>query len=551
MTSLVQQVDWLAVGPPLVVALTAVAALVAGVVAPAAAIRRGLVTWLSLAGLVVALLLLLPLRGSTRSVFCAPDSGGAGEACSYVVDTTTLVFQLVAAGGAALVVLLSATATWTAAEPARPETSSTDAEVSVDGGASAGHLPTGEYHFLLLASAAGAMTIAGARDLVTLVVALELVSLPAFALVGLRRDRRSAEAALKFFLVSVVSVTVMLLGVSLIYGVTGAVHVDRIAAALAPAAAGESRLTGVAAVGVVLTLVGLAFKVSAVPFHFWVPDTYVGAPVAVAAYLSVVSKAAGLVGLLLVVSLAFPSYAGVWSPLVGVLAAVTMTVGNLVALRQQTAVRLLAWSSIAQAGYLLVPLGAVSAVTGSGGVTSAGGRSADVAEVLAATVAYLLIYAVLNLGAFGVVTSVIGSGTGAEGRGVRLEDYRGMIRRDPARAVALAFFLLALAGLPPGVAGLFAKVVIFRAAVESGAGWLAVVVAVNVVIGLAYYLPWTARLFMPAVGTAPSTDADHGRRVPWPAMLAIGVTAVLGIVLSVAPGVALDVLPQLPLALSR
>ncbi|REF37146.1 NADH-quinone oxidoreductase subunit N [Thermasporomyces composti] len=553
MTSLVQPVDWLAVGPPLVVALTAVAALVASVVAPATAIRRGLVTWLSLGGLVVALLLLLPLLGTTRSVFCAPDSRGAGEACSYVVDTTTLVFQLVAAGGAALVVLLSATATWTAAEPARPETSSTDAEVSVDGGTSAGHLPTGEYHFLLLASAAGAMTIAGARDLVTLVVALELVSLPAFALVGLRRDRRSAEAALKFFLVSVVSVAVMLLGVSLVYGVTGAVHFDRIAAALASesTAAGESRLTGVAAVGVVLTLVGLAFKVSAVPFHFWVPDTYVGAPVAVAAYLSVVSKGAGLVGLLLVVSLAFPSYAGVWSPIVGVLAAVTVTVGNLVALRQQTAVRLLAWSSIAQAGYLLVPLGAVSAVTGSGGVTSAGGRSADVAEVLAATVAYLLIYAVLNLGAFGVVTSVIGSGTGAEGRGVRLEDYRGMIRRDPARAVALAFFLLALAGLPPGVAGLFAKVVIFRAAVESGAGWLAVVVAVNVVIGLAYYLPWTARLFMPAVGTAPSTDADHGRRVPWPAMLAIGVTAVLGIVLSVAPGVALDVLPQLPLALSR
>jgi NADH-quinone oxidoreductase subunit N len=274
--------------------------------------------------------------------------------------------------------------------------------------------------------------------------------------------------------------------------------------------------------------------------------------------LSVVSKAAGLVGLLLVVSLAFPSYAGVWSPIVGVLAAVTMTVGNLVALRQRTAVRLLAWSSIAQAGYLLVPLGAASAAMAGGATSGASGGVSDgvSAAVLAATAAYLLIYAVINLGAFGVVASVIGSGARTDGRGVRLEDYRGMVGRDPVRAVALAFFLLALAGLPPGVAGLFGKVVIFQAAVDGGVGWLAFVMAANVVIGLAYYLPWTARLFMPAVATAtaPSTgeaDTGLGRRAPWPAMLAIGVTAVLGVALSVAPGVALDVLQQLPLASSR
>ncbi|MGH3491434.1 MAG: NADH-quinone oxidoreductase subunit N, partial [Actinopolymorphaceae bacterium] len=511
-----------------------------------------------------------------------PLSGPA--TCSYVVDHTTLVFQLLAAGGAAIVVLLSAR------------------------GMLGSRIPTGEYHFLLLCSASGAMILAGARDLITLVVALELVSLPAFALVGLRGgDRRSAEAALKFFLVSVVSVAVMLFGVSLVYGVTGTVYLAEIDAALRDGAGpAGSGLGGVAAVGVVLTLVGLAFKVAAVPFHFWVPDTYVGAPVPVAAYLSVVSKAAGFVGLLLVVSIAFPSYAGVWAPVVAVLAALTMTLGNLVALRQRNAVRLLAWSSVAQAGYLLVPLGAV----GSGGAAKG---------LLAATVAYLLIYAVVNLGAFAVVALAVGArgfgvrgtvrgtgaagtgaaGTGAAGTGAAgagagrlLADYRGLAWTRPVLACALAFFLLALAGLPPGVIGLFGKVVIFRAAIDGGAGWLAVVMAVNVVIALAYYLHWAALLFLPpAAAVRPAEDVrttedvgpaegvrpsggvrpssgerpTEGERapeavrpapavargrvaVPWPAGIAVGLLAVLGVVLSVAPNLVLDVLDVVRLA---
>ncbi len=528
---LVQPVDWLAVGPPLAVALTAIAVLLVGVFAPAGA-RRGAVTWTSLAGIAVGLVLLLPLRGGVREVFCT--GGQANEfvgppSCSYVVDATTLVFQLLALGGVAVVVLLSTRETL------------------------GGGLPTGEYHFLLLASASGAMTLAAARDLITLVVALELVSLPAFALVGLRGgDRRSAEAALKFFLVSVVSVAVMLFGVSLVYGVTGTVYLDQIAVALdTDLARGPA---AVAAVGVVLTLVGLAFKVAAVPFHFWVPDTYVGAPVPVAAYLSVVSKAAGFVGLLLIVSIAFAPYAGVWSPILAVLAALTMTLGNLVALRQRNAVRLLAWSSVAQAGYLLVPLGAV------GASRSSGGSVADPAAegLLASTVAYLLVYAVVNLGAFAVVALVVGErsaraprdGDGA-GRGRLLADYRGLFWTEPLRAGALAFFLLALAGLPPGVVGLFAKVVVFRAAVDGGAGWLAVVMAVNVVIALAYYLYWTALLFAEPEGGRERARGSSApaRSRPVLASAAIGVTAVLGVLLSVAPGFALDVLRDLPLPL--
>ena len=551
--SSVQPVDWLAIGPPLAVAVTALVVLVVDAFLPVR--RRGLAPWLSLLGLLVALGLLVPLAAESgpRGVFCA---GGALEppaACSYVVDPLTLVFQLIAAGGAALVVLLSA-----GRAGARADRAAT--------GTLGAGVPPGEYHFLLLASVTGAMTLAGARDLITLVVALEVVSLPAFALVGLRRgDGRGAEAALKFFLVSVVSVAVMLFGVSFVYGATGTVYLDRIAAVLR--SGGLATLTGdgmaaVAGVGVVLTLVGLAFKVAAVPFHFWVPDTYVGAPIPVAAYLSVVSKAAGFVGLLLVVSIAFPSYADVWGPALGVLAALTMTLGNLVALRQRNAVRLLAWSSVAQAGYLLVPLG-----TGGGN------------GVLAATVAYLLIYAVINLGAFAVVALCVA----APGRGRFLDDYRGLFWRRPLRALALGFFLLALAGLPPGVLGLFGKVVLFRAAIDGGAGWLAVVMAVNVVIALAYYLYWTALLFLPArseedaaavaddgTGAGTATEVGTGAVAgavassgnggtpagasgvtldPWPARLAVVVLAVLAVVLSVAPNLAIDVLRHLPTSL--
>ena len=168
-------------------------------------------------------------------------------------------------------------------------------------------------------------------------------------------DGRASEAALKLFLVSVVSTAVMLFGLSLVYGVTGQVHLDRIATSLDdPGARGAAARCS----AVVLALAGFGFKVAAVPFHFWAPDTYEGAPVPVAAYLSVVSKAAGFVGLALLLTVGFAPYADVWGPLLAVLAAVTMTVGNLAALRQRQAVRLLAWSSVAQSGYMLVPLGA-------------------------------------------------------------------------------------------------------------------------------------------------------------------------------------------------
>ena len=292
------------------------------------------------------------------------------------------------------------------------------------------HLAPGEFHFLLLSSVTGMVVMASARDLLILVVALEVVSLPAFVLVGLRRaDPRSGEAALKFFLVSVISTAVTLLGVSLVYGVTGTLHLSSVAAALARPGV-DAPVTNVA---VVLTLVGFAFKVSAVPFHFWAPDTYEGAPLPIAAFLSVASKAAGFAGLALVVDVAFRPYADVWGPVLATIAALTMTVGNLVALRQRQAVRLLAWSSVAQAGYILAPLGVAA---------TADGRD-SLGPALAATVTYLAFYAVMNLGAFACVAALA-----RRHPGHRLADYRGLAYRSPWLAVAFAFFLACLAGLP-------------------------------------------------------------------------------------------------------
>ncbi|MEU8736937.1 NADH-quinone oxidoreductase subunit N [Streptomyces halstedii] len=487
--SLVQSVDWLAIAPPVVVAVAALAVLVADLFADER--RKPLLGHATVAALVVALAFLVPLRAGDRSTFCLT---GDVQACSYTADHFALVIQALVLGGALLTALLSLGDTR--------------------------RLPAGEFWFLLLASAAGAALLPAARDLATLVVALEVASLPAFALVGIKRgDRRSSEAALKFFLSSVVSTAVMLLGVSFVYAATGTMHLTEIAARLDDV---PEQLGTLAGAGVVLTLVGFAFKTAAAPFHFWVPDTYVGAPLPIAAYLSVVGKAVGFSGLILVTVVGFPSYADVWGPALAVLAALTMTTGNVAALRQsptraRSAVRLLAWSSVGQAGYLLVPIAAAA-------------YSSD--EQIGSTVAYALMYAVVNLGAFAVAALVARTRPGN-----RLDDYRGLYATRPLAALALAFFLLCLAGLPPGIIGLFAKVTVFSAAVDAGLGWLAVVMAVNVVIALYYYLRWTADLFRsPERETGDEQPpAPRPLRVPAPLTTAIALTAIAGVALSGAP----------------
>ncbi|TPQ19784.1 NADH-quinone oxidoreductase subunit N [Streptomyces sporangiiformans] len=485
--SLVQSVDWLAIAPPTIAAVVGLVVLVADLFVGDA--KKALLGWVSVAGLAASTLMLLPILDGDRSTFCLQ---GGGDVCSYTADRFTLVIQFLVLGGALLAALLSVTALKDAKRD----------------------LPEGEFWFLLLSSAAGAALLPASRDLATLIVALEVASLPAFALVGIKHgDRKSSEAALKFFLSSVTATAVSLMGVSFVYASTGTLYLTEIATKIQDV---DGQLHTLAQAGVVLTLVGFAFKTAAVPFHFWVPDTYVGAPLPVAAYLSVVGKAVGFTGLILVTVIALPSYADVWGPALAVLAALTMTIGNAAALRQQatraySAVRLLAWSSVGQAGYLLVPIAAAA-------------YSQDAEKAIGSTVAYALMYAAVNLGAFAVAALV------ARTKPLnRISDYRGLYASRPLSALALGFFLLCLAGLPPGIIGLFAKVTVFSAAVDAGLGWLAVVMAVNVVIALFYYLQWTTLLFR-----APEGEPET-HRVPAPLTAAIALTAVLGVALSGAP----------------
>jgi NADH-quinone oxidoreductase subunit N len=486
---MIQGIDYAAIAPPLILAAAAIGLLLAD----AFDVPRRVLSLLSAGSLLAALIAVAALAaGERRATFCLPDGlrSGGPPSCSYVADGFTLLFQGIVLGAAVIVVLLSL----------REITDS--------------KMPAGEYHFLLLAAVTGALALVAARDLVLLVVALETVSLPVFALAALRRyDGTASEAALKLFLVSVVSTAIMLFGISLVYGATGAMHLDRIAPALSGLDAG---LDPIASVGSVLVLAGFAFKVAAVPFHFWAPDVYQGSPLPVAAFLSVVSKAAGFAGLAIVLALGLPAYGHVWGPVIAVVAALTMTLGNVLALRQRTPIRLLAWSSVAQSGYMLAPLAV---------------GSHRLPEAVAATTAYVALYAVMNLGAFAVVIGFH--------RRTTLDDYRGLARRSPAAATALAFFLICLAGLPPGVMGLFAKVVVFRAAVAGGVTWLAVVMAINTVIGLYYYLAWAVRLF------TPSPAGEHPEEGPGlPVRAAIAATAAGAVVLSAAPQIVLQTVSQ-------
>ncbi len=522
--SQLQSVDATALAPVLVAAVGAVTVLVADLVLPLA--RRSAVLPIAAAGAAGTLGAALALVGDRRSTFCTPpttlpDGVRVGQSCSYVVDGFTLFFLVLLPAAALGVLLLSLAYARDAA------------------------LPPGEYGFLLLSSLAGALTLAGARDLITLLVGLETLTLPTYALVGLRRRSRvGAEAAVKYLLVSVTASALTLLGIAFAYGLTGTVHFDRLAAAFA--AGPELRSLPLAAAAVGLVLVGFGFKVAAVPFHWWAPDVYQGAPVPVAAYLATVSKAGGVAGLVLVTVGAFEAFRPVWGWVLAVLAVASMTLGNLVALRQRQAVRLLAWSSVAHAGYLLVPLGALATAAGSGATRTA----------VAATLGYLGLYVAMNLGAFGCVTAVARVVPGNA-----IEGYRGLAARSPLLATALAFFLLGLAGLPPTLAGLVAKVVVVRAALLGGAGWLAVAAALNTVVGLAYYLRLAALPFRPAAEPAAvesaagepvareagAVAAGPGRIRLAPSLgVAVAAVAVVTVLLGVVPQLVLGAATVLP-----
>ena len=368
-----------------------------------------------------------------------------------------------------------------------------------------------EYYGLLLSSILGMILMASARDLISIFVALELLSIPAYMLATWRkRDLKSNEAGLKYYLMGVFASAILLYGMSLLYGASGSTLLVDVNEAVSVAA----NPSAVVVLGIIFVVVGFAFKVSAFPFHTWAPDTYEGAPTPVTAFLSVASKAAGFVALMNLLFVGLLGRDDVFEPLMWVLAAASMTAGNLIALRQTNIVRLLAYSGVAQAGYMLAPL----AVAGS---------APD--KALTATVTYLVIYAVMNLGAFAVVVAVARKTRSAE-----ISDYRGLFHYAPGLTVAMTVFLFSLAGIPP-LGGWLAKFRVMEALIEAdtAAGVvLGVFVAVNSVIALYYY----ARIGLGMwADDAPDGDLSPVR-VPLSLGVALTLTAVATIAMGVIPG---------------
>jgi len=486
-------IDYHALAPEIILALTVVAVLVVDLLP----VEKFWTAVVGLGGLFLSVIPLLTLGFCETLDFCDDTGVRVLFGDSYVVDTFSLVLKGVFLGGAFISILLSV------------------------GYLESGRFWQGEYYFLLLASALGAVVLASSRDLITLFVGLELVTGPTFLMAGWRKgDPRSNEAALKFFIIGVISAAILLFGMSLVYGVTGETTFTGIR--LASATIVDQPLF---TMGVIFTLLGFAFKVSAVPFHFWTPDTYEGAPTPVTAYLSVVSKAAGFVGLLVLCYLAFAELRDIWGAALWILAALSMTVGNLIALKQTNVVRLLGFSSIAQGGFMLVPFGA--AVT-------AGASPAELQDAFFATVTYLLIYAFMNLGAFAVVIAVRNRLVTAE-----LEAWGGLYNYAPGLATLLAIFFLSLAGVPP-LAGWFAKLVMFRATLSIGGGWaiaLAIIAVVNAVIGFAYYARVIKAAWFDPIPEAIPADELRGRPVVPSLQFALGLTAVAVLLLGFFPDI--------------
>jgi NADH-quinone oxidoreductase subunit N len=378
-----------------------------------------------------------------------------------------------------------------------------------------------EYYQLISASVLGMLVMSSSRDLVSLFIGLELVSIPAYLLAAWRkRDLKSNEAGLKYMLMGVFASGLMLYGMSMLYGAAGDTRLSVIGPALADFSSSPFVI-----IGAMFSIIGFAFKVSAVPFHTWAPDTYEGSPTPLTAFLAVASKAAGFVGLITIILFALPEMADVVQPLMWVLAAATMTIGNLIALRQSNIVRMLAYSGIAQAGYMLAPLAVYGEVPDS---------------VQSSIVTYLLIYAAMNLGAFAVVIVAA-----RKTRSGEIESFGGMLRYAPGLTAAMTVFLFSLTGIPP-MGGWLAKFQIFNALLEPSTFWgttLAVVAAVNSVIAAFYYLNVAKHMWF-----LPSPEGDYAPiRIPPTLTAAIAVTLIFTFVSGVSP-VVLDLTDFVELA---
>ena len=366
----------------------------------------------------------------------------------------------------------------------------------------------GEYYALILLSAGGMMLMASTGELISIYIALELASISLYVLASFLKDPKSSEAGLKYMILGAISSAILLLGMAFVFGLTGTTHLDQIAANVGGLISG-GQLTDSPALllGIVLLVAGFGFKIASVPFQMWVPDVYEGAPTPITAYLSVASKAAGFAVILRVFYTAFgaETISGDWAMIFAVLAAISMTLGNVVAIAQTNIKRMLGYSSIAHAGYIMIGLAAISTLGKSG------------------VLFFLAGYALANLGAFIAIIAISNKIDSDE-----ITDYSGMARRSPVIAFILAFCLISLIGIPPTV-GFMAKFYIFNAAIQENLLWLVIIAVLNSVVSAYYYLRVVKLMY---VGEPASEEAIPSSI---PLRISLAITSLGVLVLGIYP----------------
>jgi NADH-quinone oxidoreductase subunit N len=450
--------------------------------------RKGLLVVVSLVGLAVS-------AGFTLALW-----GGSSQTAAsnmLAVDNFALFFKLLFLGIAALVIL-----------------------ASVDYVSKFTRFK-GEYHALVLLSALGMMLMAATTELITIYIAIELTSISLYILVGFLKDSRSTEASLKYLLLGAVASAVLLYGMALVFGSTGKTQLSEIAQtiqSMSPASLSPALILGVA-----LMIAGFGFKIAAIPFHMWVPDVYEGAPTPITAYLSVASKAAGFAIILRVFYSAFgaPDFSLNWGLIFAVLSAISMTLGNILAIPQTDIKRMLGYSSIAQAGYLMVGV----AVIGLSPAAEIVGRSS--------VLFFLAGYALTNLGAF---TAIIAISSKLDSD--QINDYSGMIKRAPLLALGLTLSLISLIGMPPAV-GFIAKFYIFSGAVQNGLLWLVIIAVINSVISAYYYLRVVKVMWFGEPVSAEKVPSSGALRV------ALSLSCLGVLLLGIVPGLAMEKLAEM------
>jgi NADH-quinone oxidoreductase subunit N len=380
-----------------------------------------------------------------------------------------------------------------------------------------GHLPIGEFYVLLAFAVFGAMLVGAAGDLVMIFVAIELSSLATYVLTAFAKRRATAlEGGMKYFLLGIFASAILVYGMAWVYGLTGSTNLDDIALSMQNSVTGATYLDPALVLALLLVIVGLGFKMAAVPFHFWTPDAYDGAATPVTAFMSVIPKVAAFAAAIRILVQALGPIADDWVNVIAVLALITMVFGNIVAIAQRNVKRMLAYSSIAHTGYAMVGLAVYRSSSGflTPGTTPTTGDSG-----ISSLLTYLLAYAVMNIGAFAVVTWVQ-----HRGRGMMLDDYNGLATSEPLAAAALTVFLISLMGIPPTI-GFFAKYQVIVAAIEVGMIGLLLALAIVVLSAVSafYYLRVVAAMYF--------NPPDRELRPAQTGLLNVGIAAMVVVTL--------------------